>query len=317
MGKTSIEWTRYQRADGSWAPGFTFNPWIGCTKVGPACDHCYAEDMMANRYRRVEWGAGEDRIRTSAANWREPLRWDRIAQADGTRPTVFCLSLGDIWDNEVDPLWRRQLFDLIERTPHLIWLLLSKRIGNAIKMCDPMAGNTCLPKNAALGATMVTQPEWDKDAQKLEEARDRLGALFSFASVEPMLGPIDARKYMPNWVICGGESGKHARPMHHQWARDIRDQCAAAGVPFFLKQWGEWLPGESNGEGRFDAGKLLHAYRRCDNHSYEWPQTSRVDNFGTHADRWSGHLTARRVGKRAAGRLLDGVQHDGMPVLTR
>jgi protein gp37 len=203
------------------------------------------------------------------------------------------------------------LFDLIERTPHLIWLLLSKRIGNAIKMCDPMAGNTCLPKNAALGATMVTQPEWDKDAQKLEEARDRLGALFSFASVEPMLGPIDARKYMPNWVICGGESGKHARPMHPQWARDIRDQCAAAGVPFFYKQNGEFI--ELDGI-------------RCQGISQE-PGGFWLRRDGTTAKLgsreafdcsvWGPASIMKRVGKRAAGRLLDGVQHDGMPVLTR
>jgi len=226
MGEnTKIEWASH-----------TFNPWLGCTKVGPACDHCYAEDMMANRYRRVKWGAGEDRVRTSAANWREPLRWDRIAQEEGSRPTVFCLSLGDIWDNEVDPLWRRDLFALIEKTPHLTWLLLSKRIGNAIKMCDPMAGNLPLPKNAALGATMVTQPEWDRDAQKLEEARDALGAMFSFASVEPMLGPIDARRHMPDWVIVGSESGRSARPCDLSWVRSLRDQCEAAEVPFFWKQ---------------------------------------------------------------------------------
>lgn len=225
MGENSkIEWCDY-----------TFNPWIGCTEVGPACEHCYARVMMAERYGRVEWGAGQDRSRTSHANWQQPLRWDRVAQAGGSRPTVFCLSLGDIWDNEVDPRWRRDLFDLIDKTPHLIWLLLSKRIGNAVKMCDPMAGKSCLPPNAALGATMVTQEEWDRDAPKLQAARDCLGAAFSFASVEPMLEEIDPHT-APDWVICGGESGRDARLMHPQWARDLRDRCATIRIPFFMKQ---------------------------------------------------------------------------------
>ena len=298
MGEnTKIEWASH-----------TFNPWFGCTKVGPACDHCYAEDMMANRYRRVKWGAGEDRVRTSVANWREPLRWDRIAQADGVRPTVFCLSLGDIWDNEIDPLWRRDLFALIEKTPHLTWLLLSKRIGNAVKMCDPMAGNLPLPKNAALGATMVTQDEWDRDAPKLIEACNRLGALFSFASVEPMLGPIDARRCMPSWIICGGESGPHARPMHPDWARSLRDQCTAASVPFFFKQHGEWL--EVDGP-------------HCRAIDQNWDKTdSWMTPDGTVEPRNErsnfrhgvyGTSVIRRVGKRAAGRLLDGRTHDEMP----
>ncbi|MGO4406362.1 DUF5131 family protein [Bosea sp. RAF48] len=118
MGENSkIEWTQH-----------TFNPWIGCTKVSPACDHCYAEAMMDGRYGRVRWGAGEDRSRTSAANWRLPIRWDRDAAAAGTRPFVFCASLADVFDNEVDPLWRSDLMVLIEKTPNLIWLLLTKRI---------------------------------------------------------------------------------------------------------------------------------------------------------------------------------------------
>src|ERR1700730_6921319 len=119
---SKIEWTDH-----------TFNPWIGCTKVSPACDHCYAEAMMDTRYGRVRWGAGEDRSRTSKANWQQPLKWNRIAQADGARPLVFCASLADVFDNEVDPLWRRELFALIEATPSLIWLLLTKRIGNVVK----------------------------------------------------------------------------------------------------------------------------------------------------------------------------------------
>ena len=295
MGKTTIEWC-----------DFSFNPWLGCTEVGPACDHCYARAMMADRLGRVSWGAGEDRIKTSAANWAQPLRWNRAAEAGGGRPTVFCLSLGDIWDNEVDPMWRRDLFALIEKTPRLTWLLLSKRIGNAVKMCCPEAGNPCLPRNAALGATMVTQDEWDRDAPKLEEATNRLGAMFSFASVEPMLGPIDARLHMPRWVICGGESGTHARPMHPEWARSLRDQCAEARVPFFFKQWGEWAPGYC-GDGPPSRTERVASF---------WAGSW---NYGTQTPRESaeGHIDDEpdvyRLGKRGAGRLLDGIEHSGTP----
>lgn len=261
---TKIEWCDH-----------TWNPWLGCTKVSPACDHCYAETMMDQRYGRVRWGAGEDRVRTSAVTWKAPFRWDRRAEAEGKRATVFCLSLGDIWDNEVDPLWRRQAFEVMERTPNLTYLLLSKRIGNAIAMCDPMAGNPCLPLNAALGATVINQEEWDRDLPKLLHAGEMLGARFTFASVEPMLGPIEAKGLLPSWVIVGGESGgKDVRPMRPAWARALRDQCQAAGVSFHFKQWGEFAPGD---------------------------------------DAPDAHTAMRRVGKKAAGRLLDGVEHNGIP----
>lgn len=222
---TKIEWTDH-----------TWNPWIGCTNVSPACDHCYAEEMMANRYGRVQWGAGEDRIKTSRATWDAPLKWDRAAAAAGKPALVFCLSLGDIWDNEVDELWRHNALEVMQATPHLIWLLLSKRIGNAARMTNPLAGHRALPPNAALGATMVNQMEWDRDAPKLKEMGERLGALFTFASVEPMLEEIKTDGVMPDWVIVGGESGHGARHMAPDWARSLRKQCRAAGVPFFMKQ---------------------------------------------------------------------------------
>lgn len=227
MGENSgISWTDH-----------TWNPWLGCTKVGPACDDCYAEALMDTRYGRVRWGAGEDPVRTSPSTWAAPLKWNRAAAAAGKIAAVFCLSLGDIWDNEVDPLWRRHAFAVMERTPHLVYLLLSKRIGNARKMCDPLAGNPLLPPNAALGSTMVSQPEWDRDYPKLKEAGRDLGARFIFASVEPMLGPIDSRDDLPDWVITGGESGRTPRHLPMEWVRSMRDQCARNGVAFHHKQW--------------------------------------------------------------------------------
>jgi protein gp37 len=220
---SKIEWTDH-----------TFNPWIGCTKVSPACDHCYAEAMMDHRYGTVEWGAGNDRKRTSPGNWKLPLRWNRQAQADGSRPRVFCASLADVFDNEVDPMWRRDLFRLIEDTKSLVWLLLTKRIGNVMKMTDPLEGNSMLPDNVALGATFANQEEYDRDRFKLQQAGS--AALFTFASFEPLLGPVILDKNAPDWIIVGGESGKGAREMNAQWARDLRDQAARLNRSFFMKQ---------------------------------------------------------------------------------
>lgn len=222
---SKIEWTVH-----------TWNPWMGCTQVSPACDDCYAMVMMDHRYGKVRWGAGEDRIRTSASNWQMPYRWDRAAAKAGRVDTVFCLSLGDIWDNEVDPLWRHQAFDVMRETPNLLYLLLSKRIGNAEKMCDPMAGNRMLPPNCALGATFCNQEEYDRDRIKLKAAGAALGAKFTFASIEPMLGPVILDSNAPYWIICGGESGKSPRYMEPQWARDLRDGSARLGRKFFMKQ---------------------------------------------------------------------------------
>lgn len=229
---SKIEWTRH-----------TWNPWIGCTKVSPACDHCYAEAMMDRRYGRARWGAGEDRVRTSEANRKLPYRWNRAAAAAGERHTVFCLSLADIWDKEADQIWRDEALTTMHETPNLIYLLLSKRIGNAVKMTDPLAGCRTLPPNAALGATMVNQAEWDRDAPKLAEAGERLGAMFTFASVEPMLERIwmgDAP--CPDWVICGGESGRDARDMPERWAFDLKYQTEARGKAFFMKQMAHKAP---------------------------------------------------------------------------
>ena len=222
---SKIEWTTH-----------TFNPWIGCMKVSPACDHCYAEAMMDTRYGRVRWGAGEDRQRTSASNWALPRRWNKAAPMEGIRPFVFCASLADVFDNEVDPAWRRDLFTLIGQTPNLVWLLLTKRIGNALKMTDPAACNPLLPSNVGIGATLANQEEYDRDRMKLADVARVCQPLFTFASIEPMLGPVILDKNAPDWIICGGESGRGAREMDPQWARDLRDGARRFGRAFFMKQ---------------------------------------------------------------------------------
>jgi protein gp37 len=224
---SKIEWTDH-----------TFNPWIGCTKVSPACDHCYAENLMDTRYGRARWGAGEDRVRTAASNWAQPRRWDRAAAATGARPFVFCASLADVFDNEVDERWRYDLMKLIEETPNLVWLLLTKRIGNVRKMTDPSRACRILPSNVAIGATMANQEEYDRDRMKLDEVKLFADVRFTFGSFEPMLGPIILDRNAPDWIIVGGESGQSARPMQLDWARDLRHQAGEMGRVFNFKQVG-------------------------------------------------------------------------------
>ncbi|MCC2649856.1 MAG: Bacteriophage protein gp37 [Microvirga sp.] len=229
MGETTkIEWTDH-----------TFNPWIGCTKVSPACDGCYAEHMMDHRYGRVQWGAGEDRKRTTPGNWRKPIAWNKAAAAKAESTYVFCASLADVFDNEVDPLWRWDLFKLIEATPHLTWLLLTKRIGNVVKMTDPANGCRPLPRNAAIGASLPNQEEYDRDRMKLWEVKQRLQPVFTFGSFEPLLSHIILDKHAPDWVIVGGETdqGSHkARHMESEWAWVLMRQTRELGRSFFLKQ---------------------------------------------------------------------------------
>ncbi len=221
---TKIEW-----ADHTW------NPWIGCTKVGAPCDNCYAEELMDSRYGRVQWGPQGERVRTAPSTWSQLRKWDTAAGRIGKRAFVFSLSLGDIWDNQVDPAWRRDAFERARACPNLVMLYLSKRIGNAIDMARDAGG---LPPNAALGSTFGDQRDYDRDRLKLKEAAKELGALFTFGSFEPLLGPVILDCNAPDWIIVGGESGRNARPMILQWARDLRDQSHELGRVFNFKQVG-------------------------------------------------------------------------------
>lgn len=284
---SAIEWTDH-----------TFNPWIGCTKVGPGCDHCYAETLSRARLG-VAWGPGQPRRRTK--DWAKPLRWNRqakaFAEAHGRKQRVFCASLADVFDNEVDPQWRRDLFDLIAATPNLDWLLVTKRIGNVWKMLAEI-GIQHLPVNVWLGITVVNQAEADRDVPKLLDT----SAVIRFLSIEPMQGEIILRSEwleMLDWIICGGESGPGARPMHPEWARLLRNQCDVAGVAYLFKQWGDWAPSE-NCTIDCTADTLIF-----DETAKTWRKS--VDGG------WIGDQAMCRVGKKRAGRLLDGVEHNSFP----
>jgi protein gp37 len=256
--KTSIEWTDH-----------TFNPWMGCMKVSPLCDNCYAETLVAQKKwftpapasdaRReavsYRWGApGQgvgNRKRTSAATWKNPLRWDREAALQRKRPFVFCASLADVFDNAVPEQWRQDLFDLIRSTPNLVWLLLTKRPQNIEKMVAACGG---LPSNVALGASAGLQREVRVAVAYLAQAKVTLAPAFTFISAEPLLEEIsfqrdpDVAKLMSqiDWVIVGGESGAGAREMKPDWAETIRRQLRGTSTIFNFKQMGGF-PGSGKG----------------------------------------------------------------------
>lgn len=227
MGELSkIEWTDH-----------TFNPWIGCQKVSPGCDHCYAETQNAHRkWNGGTWGPHAPRKRTSEANWKLPLRWAKAARGAGRRPRVFCASLADVFDNQAPEGAREDLWRLIEATPELDWLLLTKRPENIADMI-PLRWVGGLADNVWVGTTCEDQPSFDRRWPILEEVR----ATVRFISYEPAIGELflPAAWMMavaPQWLICGGESGPGARMMKEEWARSIKAQCEHYRIPFFMKQ---------------------------------------------------------------------------------
>jgi protein gp37 len=236
MALTTIEWTGRRLPDGTLIIGYTFNPWWGCHKVSQECKHCYAEGIAA-RYGYRVWGPAATTARRffGPEHWREPVQWNAQAAREGHRRNVFCASMADVFEDhpDVGPA-REQVWHLIEQTPWLNWLLLTKR-PELIGRFAPW-GAKPWPDNVWLGTSIGLQ----------QHAAPRLEALVSyptvvrFVSCEPLLGPLDLTPWLPalHWVICGGESGAHARPMWPAWARSLREQCRTANVPFFFKQWG-------------------------------------------------------------------------------
>lgn len=225
---SNIEWTHH-----------TFNPWWGCTKVSPACAHCYAETWSL-RFGSKLWGREAERRFFGENHWREPLRWNAEARTSGIRARVFCASMADVFEPRADlNPWREKLWLLIEQTPHLDWLLLTKRPGQ-IKRLYPWARSA--RKNVWLGTTAENQRWADRRIERLID----IDASVRFLSCEPLLSSIDLQKWLKqgliSWVIAGGESGVNARPTHPNWVRSIRDQCNEYYVPFHFKQWGHWSP---------------------------------------------------------------------------
>lgn len=252
----------------------TFNPWWGCANVSPGCSRCYAH-TWSKRTGYDLWGAKGERRTFPEKHWREPLAWNAAAQRAGERRRVFCASMADVFeDHPALPPERAKLWPLIEATPWLDWLLLTKRIENVSGMV-PWGDNW--PENVWLG-TSVENQEWaDKRIPILLE----LPAIVRFLSVEPLIGPVDLgnlslpdgrvldcldglildpsdmgvrpTSHSVDWVIVGGESGHDARHMDPGWVWPLQYRCQLSKVPFFFKQTGavlarEWKLRDAKGE---------------------------------------------------------------------
>ncbi len=344
--KSRIEWTDH-----------TFNPWEGCRKVAPECDHCYAEARDVRFTGGTHWGPKAPRRRTSAANWKKPRRWN--AQADafqathGRRQRVFCASLGDVFDNAVNPDWRDDLWALIRECDQLDWQLLTKRPQNMGGMLPPDWGDGWL--HVWLGTSAGSRKTAGQNVPHLLATP----AALRFVSAEPMLGPVDLTRWLYpvldrhaaglsddplaagmlgraiksghasgpmrpalDWVICGGESGPFARAMHPAWPRDLRDQCVAAGIPFFFKQWGEYrgpdddftLAGLSDhlSMRTVDDGGRLHFAKEYFRNVRTVDDRGRL-HFGGHPTDFGAWPTIVRIGKKRAGRMLDGREWNEVP----
>lgn len=244
MKDSQIEWTDH-----------TFNPWIGCTKVSEACRNCYAEAIAKRFYASmVTWGPGQKRWRTADGNWKNPRSWNREAARRQVRYRVFCASLADVFDAEIEARWRTDLWGLIRETPSLDWLMLTKRPENISRMLPSDWGNGW--PNVWLGTT----------AEEQRRADERLPALLAvpavvhFASCEPLLEPLEIERNLLaglDWVIAGGESGAGSRKMNVEWVRSLRDQCVRAGACFFFKQWGQFDAEGVRVRGKKNSGRTL------------------------------------------------------------
>jgi protein gp37 len=310
----------------------TFNPWRGCTKVSAGCANCYADKLSKRNPGTLGvWGPEGTRVVAAESYWRQPIAWDREAAAAGERRRVFCASLADVGEdwrgpplgsdgrrlyarhNAGGPYWvgcdqplsdqdARRLAgseltmqgvrDRIVRTftplAHLDLLLLTKRPGNLSRFFPAEFLSRCW-----VGASV-------EDARRKDriDVLRTIPAAVRFLSLEPLLGDLGELDLAGiHWVIAGGESGPDARPMHPEWVQSVRDQCVAASVPFFFKQWGEWGP-LAHVPGLFEQRTSPRVGPRL-----RWP-------WGINGIGAAGVV---RVGKKAAGRLLDGRVHSEFP----
>lgn len=227
MGKvTGISWTDH-----------TWNPWWGCTKVSAGCDHCYAA-VFDKRVGGDHWGKGVPRRTFGDKHWNEPLKWNRDAEKDGVQRKVFCASMADIMDDEAPEGVLPRLWKLIDETPHLIWQLLTKR---------PQRYAARLPevfkhRNVWLGTTCEDQANYDLRWPILRKAAHfRSDINVRWISYEPAIGPLDISpaeddSEIPEWIICGGESGGGRREFKAEWAEELLKDCRYYETSFFMKQ---------------------------------------------------------------------------------
>lgn len=300
---SKIEWT-----DETW------NPVTGCSKVSPGCKNCYAERMSGRlkamgqrKYRRGF------QLTTHQHELDAPLRWRKPRR-------VFVCSMSDLFHKDVGVGFLERVFHTMQSCPEHTFQVLTKRPERAAEL----AGVLPWPDNVWVG-TSVESAAYEHRVEHLA----RIPARVRFLSCEPLLGAVDVREVWLSWlswVIVGGESGPRARPMHPDWPRKLRDDCADAGVPFFFKQWGRhapWIDPERT-EARAQASgreTLPHAWVDAEtgDHGACWIH----DGDGTWVN-WTGDppfhtedpgqlAVMAPVGKKAAGRLLDGRTWEEFP----
>ena len=267
MSKTKIEW-----AEEVW------NPVTGCTKVSPGCKNCYAERMSKRLVGRYGYPAKDPfKVTLHPDRLSEPLKWKKPRR-------IFVCSMGDLFHKAVDDGFIHDVMSTIASAPQHTFLVLTKRPERMRHYFTYFNGKGWPLNNLWLGVTIENQKALDQRAPELIQ----IPAARRFISYEPALGPLecldgwltqcDRKTKLIDLVICGGESGPGARPVHPDWVRGVRDQCKEAGVPFFFKQWGEWAEDKQH-------GLATTSVRGC-----RFPDGTLVE----------------RVGKKAAGRMLDG-----------
>lgn len=313
---TLIEWT-----DG------TINFWVGCQEAGPGCKYCYAQALDTRFGHGENWGPKAPRRKTKSgvADIKKMQRnADKFEAEHGRKFRVFVSSMCDIFDNAVPLGWTYEALDHCERADKLEIQLLTKRVGQVEKRM-PARWRHGWPRHIGLMITVVNQEEADRDIPKLLELKEEFNIPWVGLSIEPMLGPIDLTNCVPSghahgsmrsalsefsycelcgedddlptvdWVIIGGESGRFARPAHIGWIREVVEDCKAAKVPLLFKQWGEWFPyGQTDAYGRHNTvtkGEKPGFW-------HEWPE---------------GGGFSVRIGKKKAGRYLDGIIHNEFP----
>lgn len=294
MTKTKIEW-----ADEVW------NPVTGCSKVSQGCKNCYAE-TIAQRF----WGERKfTDVQLHPERLDEPIHWRKPRR-------VFVNSMSDLFHDDVPGSFIADVLHVINHSfcNHHTFMVLTKRPDRMMRFFRDNPGE--IIPNLWLGVSVENQAAADERIPLLLQTP----AAVRFVSCEPMLGPVDLRKVICSdgdelgpelqnlgmgseidWVICGGESGPHARPMHPDWARGLRDQCLIAGVPFFFKQWGKYVPNEEG----------------CGSPGYRFNNAHiAVSKDGTVNRTWQGDDGASIMagaGKAKAGRVLDGRTWDEYP----
>lgn len=302
MEGSKIEWT-----DDTWSP------WEGCQKVSPGCKNCYAAARDKLYHRGENWGPEGTRLMHKAAYWDQIRVWNNQAAKLGRIRRVFCGSLCDILESGsyLDQP-RGETFAMVKSTPNIMWLFLTKRPENWEYF--PAEWLEFWPDNAMFGFTAENDEMLLKRWAHWKALQDRTRGLRTFISGEPLLSSLTS---MPrilgdggiDWVIGGGESQDGARPSHPAWYRGLANACSLYGVPYLHKQWGEWLPYSQR-------NPLIHE---------QW-NTNRVvtiDYSGLvqqgEEPGWAANnksiasVPTAWVGKKAAGRLLDGKEYNGLP----